>query len=36
VIYDELMSNDITTLVLRRPRLQSLPDYTFDLNLLKK
>jgi uncharacterized membrane protein YkoI len=36
VIYDELMSNDITTLVLRRPRLQSLPDYIFDLNLLKK
>jgi hypothetical protein len=36
VIYDELMSNDITTLVLRRPRLQSLPDYIFDLNLLRK
>jgi hypothetical protein len=36
VIYDELMSNDTTTLALRRPRLQSLPDYIFDLNLLKK
>jgi Outer membrane lipoprotein-sorting protein len=36
VIYDELMSNDITTLVLRRPRLQSLPAYVFDLNILKK
>jgi hypothetical protein len=36
VIYDELMSNDITTLVLRHPRLQSLPAYVFDLNILKK
>jgi Outer membrane lipoprotein-sorting protein len=36
VIYDELMSNDITTLFLRRPRLQPLPDYVFDLNLLIK
>jgi outer membrane lipoprotein-sorting protein len=36
VIYDELMSNDITTLLLRRPRLQPLPNYVFDLNLLMK
>jgi hypothetical protein len=36
VIYDELMSNDITTLSLRRPHLQPLPNYVFDLNLLIK
>lgn len=36
VIYDALMSNNTTTLLLRRPRLQPLPDYIFDLNLLTK
>jgi hypothetical protein len=30
------MSNDITTLSLRHPHLQSLPNYVFDLNLLIK
>jgi outer membrane lipoprotein-sorting protein len=36
VIYDELMSKDVTTLLFHRPSLQPLPNYTFDLNLLKK
>jgi outer membrane lipoprotein-sorting protein len=36
VIYDELMSNDVTTLLLRDPRLQPLPNNVFDLNLLIK
>ncbi len=36
VIYDELMSNNVTTLSFRSPRLEPLPDYLFDLNLLIK
>jgi len=36
VIYDELMSNNTTTLLLRHPHLERLPDYIFDLNLLTK
>ena len=36
VIYDELMSRDITTLSLTDPGLKALPDYLFNLNLLRR
>ncbi len=36
VIYDELMSRDVTTLSLTDPGLQALPDYLFNLNLLRR
>jgi outer membrane lipoprotein-sorting protein len=36
LISDELMSNDVTTLFFRDPRLQPLPNYVFDLNMLRK
>jgi len=36
VIEDAWMSSDITTLLLRHPRLQPLPQSIFDLNLLLK
>ena len=35
-IYDELMSADITTLDLADPNFEKLPDYIFNLNLLRR
>ena len=35
-IYDALISDNTTTLMLRHPRLQPLPAYIFDLNLFTK
>jgi hypothetical protein len=35
-IFDELISNDVTILNLDKPVLKVLPDYLFDLNLLRK
>jgi outer membrane lipoprotein-sorting protein len=35
-IRDELMTDDITTLDFTRPDFQKLPDYIFNLNLLKR
>ena len=36
VIHDELMSRDVTTLSLTDPVLEPLPDYLFNLNLLRR
>ena len=36
VIYDKLMSRDVTTLSLTDPGLKALPDYLFKLNLLRR
>jgi hypothetical protein len=36
VIYNELMSRDVTTLNLTDPGLKALPDYFFNLNLLRR
>lgn len=36
VIYDELMSGDVTTLNFQHPNTQALPHSIFDLNLLRK
>lgn len=36
VITDELVGSDTTALLFRHPRLQPLPQYIFDLNLLLK
>ncbi len=36
VIHDELMSRDVTTLSLTDPVLEPLPDYFFNLNLLRR
>jgi outer membrane lipoprotein-sorting protein len=35
-IFDELLSNDVTILDLDKPALKALPDYLFDLNLMRK
>lgn len=35
-IYEELMSEDVTTLSMTKPRLAPLPDYIFNLNLFMK
>lgn len=35
-IFDELISNDVTILNLDKPVLKVLPDYLFDLNLIRK
>ena len=35
-IYDALMSRDVTTLQLNNPGFEPLPDYLFNLNLLKR
>lgn len=35
-IYDELMSNNVTTLTFNDPHFQNLPNYLFNLNLLMK
>jgi Outer membrane lipoprotein-sorting protein len=34
IIYDELMSSDVTTLTFNNTKLQELPNYIFNLNLL--
>jgi hypothetical protein len=34
IIHDELMTNDVTTLIFTRPNFQKLSDYVFNLNLL--
>ena len=36
IIYDELLTDDTTTLNFSRPNLQALPDYIFDLNFLRR
>jgi hypothetical protein len=36
IISDELLTDDTTTLNFARPNLQELPDYIFDLNLLRR
>ena len=35
-IYDELVSRDVTTLSLENPGFEALPDYLFNLNLLRR
>jgi hypothetical protein len=35
-IYDELISRDVTTLDLENPGFEALPDYLFNLNLLRR